>query len=140
VNHSLVGWLSLLALMESTMTYPSNPLNRSPKGDHNRRLSLGLAPDAFSRLANITTEELHRYEMTPPDGDFDPEVAEKVGSALEVMEAVKQPLVSNGPKPDEKTQTDGETEEFDDVSVDAEREEEDTTSHPNPSPMNPAFP
>lgn len=30
--------------------------------------------------------------------------------------------------------------DFDDDSVDVEREEEDLTESPNPSPMNPAFP
>lgn len=121
------------------MTYPTNPADRSPKGDHNRRLSLGLAPDAFARLANVSEIELKAYEATLPDGVFDLVVADRVGAALEVMEAVKTPMIDNGPKPDERGDEDRGG-DFDDVTVDADREEDDTTDNPNPSPMNPAFP
>ena len=33
------------------MTFPANPLERSPKGDHNRRLSLGLDAGAAAARA-----------------------------------------------------------------------------------------
>ena len=81
------------------MTFPNNPSERSPKGDHNRRLSLGIDPAVFARQAGISESELRAYEATAPDYDFDLSVAEKVGSALELMEVVKPPLVTNGPKP-----------------------------------------
>lgn len=82
------------------MTHPSNPNERSPKGDHNRRLSLGVDASSFARLAGVTVEQLNGYERTSPDHDFDLVVADKVGAALEVMEAVKEPLVDNGPRPE----------------------------------------
>ena len=140
------------------MTFPSSPDERFPKGDHNRRLSLGIAPDVFAREAGVTEEQLHTYETTPPAGEFDLEVARRVGEALEVMEAVKSPMVTNGPKPtlhsdhnidDQGRRPDGTREDghpgagaaqFEDESVEATRDEEDTTDNPNPSPMNPAFP
>jgi hypothetical protein len=81
------------------MTFPADPNQRSPKGDHNRRLSLGIDPDVFAAEAGVTVEELRTYERTPPDGEFDQGVAERVGRALEMMEALKEPRVDNGPKP-----------------------------------------
>lgn len=81
------------------MTYPPNPAERSPKGDHNRRLSLGLSPEAFAAQAGITVEALHEYESTWPDHQFPLEVAERVGQALERLEALKEPIVDNGPPP-----------------------------------------
>jgi len=122
------------------MTFPTNPENRSPKGDHNRRLSLGLEADALARVADVTTEQLRDYESTGPDGVFDLVVADKVGAALEVMEAVKSPKVDNGAKPDERVEADEANRKFSDETVEVERGVEDTTEHPNPSPMNPAFP
>jgi hypothetical protein len=64
---------------------------REPKGDHNRRLSLGLDLDQFAAEAGITPKQLKDYEMTLPDDDFDPEVAAKVGIALERLEASPPP-------------------------------------------------
>jgi hypothetical protein len=69
------------------MTLPSDPSNREPKGDHNRRLSLGLDLDAFAAEAGVTALDLKSYEMTLPDEKFDLEVAQKVGVALERLEA-----------------------------------------------------
>ena len=81
------------------MTYPADPTQRFPKGDHNRRLALEIDPDVFAAEAGITTEELRTYELSPPEGPFDLVVAEKVGRALEMMEAIKEPRVDNGPTP-----------------------------------------
>ena len=69
------------------MTLPNDPANRFPKGDHNRRLALGMEPDAFALEAGVTVEALHQYEATSPDHDFDLYVAELVGAALERLEA-----------------------------------------------------
>lgn len=60
---------------------------RQPKGDHNRRLSLGLDPDQFAAEAGISTEQLRDYERTAPDHRFDAAVAARVGAALERLEA-----------------------------------------------------
>jgi hypothetical protein len=81
------------------MTYPANPAQRWPKGDHNRRLSLGIASDIFAAAAGITEEQLRAYEFTEPDGIFDPDIARRVGNALEMMEEVKPSVVDNGPTP-----------------------------------------
>jgi hypothetical protein len=70
------------------------PQNREPKGDHNRRLALGLDPDVFAAEAGVTTEALREYERTSPDHDFDPEVARKVGEALDRLEANPPPSQS----------------------------------------------
>jgi hypothetical protein len=81
------------------MAFPSNPGDRSPKGDHNRRLSLGIDPEEFAAQAGITYNELHRYESTPPDEVFDAEIAQRVGETLERLEATRTPVVDNGPSP-----------------------------------------
>lgn len=69
------------------MPLPTNPNRRSPKGDHNRRLALGLDPDQFAAEAGVTVEELRQYELTSPDQDFDLEVAQRVGLTLDRLEA-----------------------------------------------------
>lgn len=69
------------------MSFSSEPARRQPKGDHNRRLALGLEADAFARLAGISAEQLREYELTSPDHDFDLEIARRVGEALERLEA-----------------------------------------------------
>ncbi len=74
------------------MSFPIDPTQREPKGDHNRRLSLGLDPDQFAAEAGITTEQLREYELTSPDQNFDVDVADRVGKALERLEA--NPLAS----------------------------------------------
>lgn len=73
--------------------------DRQPKGDHNRRLALGLDVDVFAIEAGITPDALRQYEGTGPDHDFDLEVARKVGAALERFERNPPPSqkVTNGP-------------------------------------------
>ncbi|PXA99855.1 hypothetical protein DMC47_01280 [Nostoc sp. 3335mG] len=68
-----------------------HPSMREPKGDHNRRLSLGLEPDDFALEAGVSVEELRAYELTGPDQDFDFAVAERVGAALDRLEANPPP-------------------------------------------------
>lgn len=79
------------------MTYPANPADRFPKGDHNRRLALDIDAEAFAAEAGVTVDELNAYEFTAPDEGFDISVAERVGAALERLEAMRTPLVDNGP-------------------------------------------
>ena len=81
------------------MTFPANPAERSPKGDHNRRLALGLDADHFAALAGVSVEELHEYESTGPDQSFSDWIADKVGAALEVAESRMTGKVDNGPNP-----------------------------------------
>lgn len=81
------------------MPFPNDPHERSPKGDHNRRLALGLELDEFAAEAGVTPEELRQYEFTPPDGEFDLAVAQRIGAALERLEATREPRVDNGPRP-----------------------------------------
>jgi hypothetical protein len=57
-----------------------------PKGAHNRRLSLGLEPEALAAEAGVTTEQLRDYERTSPDHDFDLEVARRVTATLDRLE------------------------------------------------------
>ena len=64
------------------------PSERQPKGDHNRRLVLGIDPDAFAAEAGVTTEQLREYERTSPDHRFDAEVARRVGETLDRLEGV----------------------------------------------------
>lgn len=70
------------------MTFPVDPTQRQPKGDHNRRLSLGLDPEQFAAAAGITVDELRDYENTWPDHPFSPMIAERIGEALERLEEV----------------------------------------------------
>jgi hypothetical protein len=79
------------------MVYPTDPYQRSPKGDHNRRLSLGLDADAFAAAAGISVDELKHYEFAEEVSD--PVLAERVGDALERLEARIEPKVENGPTP-----------------------------------------
>jgi hypothetical protein len=85
------------------MTFPSNPQERSPKGDHNRRLSLGLDSDEFAATAGVSTDDLRAYEFTDVDGTYDLDVAERVGRALERLEANIEPKVANGDQPQSDT-------------------------------------
>lgn len=66
---------------------PVNPKDRQPKGDHNRRLSLGIEVDQFAMQAGLTPEQVHEYEMTSPDHPFDVDVAIAYGETLERLEA-----------------------------------------------------
>lgn len=72
---------------------------RQPKGDHNRRLALGMDVDEFALEAGVTADELREYEQTWPDHEFNLEVAARVGAALERLEANPPATqkVSNGP-------------------------------------------
>jgi len=65
-----------------------DPTDRQPKGDHNRRLSLGLEPEQFAAEAGIGVEELREYERTAPDHSFDVVVAKRVGETLDRLEAI----------------------------------------------------
>lgn len=85
------------------MTFPVNPAERSPKGDHNRRLSLGIDVEDFATEAGITPDELRAYEFTDVDGTFDAYVAQRVGQALERLEAAGHAKVDNGPSPGGET-------------------------------------
>lgn len=70
------------------VTFPTDPNDRVPKGDHNRRLALGMDLDAFATAAGVTPEQLKQYELTLPDaGGFDLLVAQRVGATLERLEA-----------------------------------------------------
>ena len=73
------------------MSLPIDPARRSPKGDHNRRLALGMDPERFAAEAGIGLEELRQYELTSPDQDFDLDVAARVGRALDRLEANPPP-------------------------------------------------
>lgn len=66
---------------------PIDPADRQPKGDHNRRLSLGIDIAVFAQYAGLTAEEVHEYEATSPDHTFSIEVARRYGEALEKLEA-----------------------------------------------------
>ncbi|MDB5506795.1 MAG: hypothetical protein JWR75_1433 [Devosia sp.] len=81
------------------MTFPNDPHERFPKGDHNRRLALGMNLEDFAAHAGVSPEELHKYEFTEPDGPFDLVVAQRVGNTLERLEASHRPLVDEGPVP-----------------------------------------
>lgn len=69
------------------MTLPNDPALRQPKGDHNRRIALGLDIDDFALEAGVAPEALRAYEATGPDEDFDIYIAQLVGAALERLEA-----------------------------------------------------
>ena len=73
--------------------------DRQPKGDHNRRLALGLDADAFAAAAGVSVEELREYEETRPYHEFDLDVARKIGAALRRLELNPPPTqkVTNGP-------------------------------------------
>jgi hypothetical protein len=75
------------------------PTERQPKGDHNRRLVLGIDSDAFAAEAGVTTEQLREYERTSPDHRFDPEVARRVGETLDRLEAVLPNFETTRSKP-----------------------------------------
>lgn len=81
------------------MTFPIDPTERSPKGDHNRRLSLGIEAAEFAATAGVTPDELRAYEFTNVEGSYDLDIAERVGQALERLEAAIEPKVDNGQRP-----------------------------------------
>jgi hypothetical protein len=55
--------------------------------------------DEFAAQAGVTADELREYEQTWPDHDFDPDVARRIGAALERLEAnpPRSQKVDNGP-------------------------------------------
>jgi hypothetical protein len=69
------------------MTEHVPPTMREPKGDHNRRLSLGMEPEQFAAAAGITVEQLRAYEITGADQTYDLDIADRIGWALERLEA-----------------------------------------------------
>ncbi|HEY9011128.1 MAG TPA: helix-turn-helix transcriptional regulator [Devosia sp.] len=81
------------------MVYPRDPHDRLPRGDKNRRLSLGISREEMAAAAGISVERLHDYEHTQPDRHFSFAIANRVGAALELFEATRNPLVSNGTVP-----------------------------------------
>lgn len=87
------------------MTIATRPRDRIPRGDRDRRLSLGLTRDAMAAEAGMTVEQLRRYESTPIDEEFSLRIAERVGLALERLEATRLPLVYNGPVPVQQSRT-----------------------------------
>ena len=64
------------------------PMTRQPKGDHNRRLSLGLDAAHFAVEAGITLETLKDYENTGPGHRFDARGADRIGATLDRLEAI----------------------------------------------------
>ena len=70
-----------------------------PKGDHNRRLALGVDADELAARAGITLKELQDYEGTWPDHEYDRTVAMKVAEVLSQLEAnpPSSQRVINGP-------------------------------------------
>lgn len=68
------------------MTHYTSDAFHQPKGDHNRRLSLGLEPEQFAAEAGISTEQLRDYERTAPDHDYDPHVAQRISETLDRLE------------------------------------------------------
>ncbi|KKB78228.1 hypothetical protein VW35_11255 [Devosia soli] len=66
--------------------YTSNE-DHQPKGDHNRRLALGMDIAVFAAEAGLTQEQVHDYEFSAIDHEFDAAVAEKYEAALERLEA-----------------------------------------------------
>ncbi len=81
------------------MTFPSDPHDRLPRGDKNRRLSLGVTREEMATTVGVTVEQLHDYEHTQPDRRFSIAIARRVGAALEALEASRTPRVDNGPIP-----------------------------------------
>jgi hypothetical protein len=69
--------------------HPADPeaARREPKGDHNRRLALGLDRDRFAAEAGVPAEDLKDYEESLPGDDFDLAIAQRVGLALDRLEA-----------------------------------------------------
>lgn len=58
-----------------------------PKGDHNRRIALGLEREQLAELAGVGPDELRQYETTAPDHEYDAAVAASVALTLDRIEA-----------------------------------------------------
>ncbi len=63
-----------------------------PKGDHNRRIALGLDIDQMAAFVGINGEQLHAYEATAPDHEYDAAIAARVALALDQLEAGNTPV------------------------------------------------
>jgi hypothetical protein len=72
------------------MTFPKDPHDRLPRGDKNRRISLGIDRDEMARTVGVTPDQLRAYEFTQPDRSFDVEIARRVGITLERLETRRQ--------------------------------------------------
>ncbi len=83
------------------MTFPSDPHERLPRGDKNRRISLGVSREEMASTAGITVEQLREYEHTQPDHRFSFAIARRVGAALEALETTRVPRVYNGSVPNQ---------------------------------------
>ena len=46
-----------------------------------------MEPDQFAAAAGIRVEQLRQYELTGPDQSYDLDVADRIGWALERLEA-----------------------------------------------------
>lgn len=73
------------------MTVQQDPSTRQPKGDHSRRLALGMDIEVFAAGAGLTREQVDEYEMTSPDHTFNADVTRRYGAALERFEAKPPP-------------------------------------------------
>ncbi len=71
--------------------------DRSPKGDHNRRIALGFDLEDFALEAGLNAEDLRQYETTAPDHDFNLAVAHQVGITLDRLEALAEQPSTNPP-------------------------------------------
>jgi len=79
------------------MTEPVYDDERSPKGDHNRRIALGFSLEEFALEAGLDAESLREYETTGPDQDFNTAIAHQVGLTLERLEATAEQPSTNPP-------------------------------------------
>lgn len=66
---------------------PDGAAHRDPIGDHSRRLALGLDIEQFAAEAGISPDALRDYELTPSGSAFDLDIAQRVGVALDRLEA-----------------------------------------------------
>jgi transcriptional regulator with XRE-family HTH domain len=72
---------------------------RSPKGDHNRRIALGMSVAEFASVAGVSEDELREYEATGPDHAYDLAIAHRVGNILDRAEEGEPDLnlIDEGP-------------------------------------------
>ena len=70
------------------MSTPTDPAQREPRGDRNRRVSLGIDPEQFAAEAGISVDDLRAYENAADDHMFSPTIAQRVGETLGRLEQV----------------------------------------------------
>ncbi len=70
------------------MSTPTDPAQREPRGDRNRRVSLGIDPEQFAAEAGISVDDLRAYENAADDHMFSPTIAQRVGETLDRLEQV----------------------------------------------------